>query len=169
MILAGAAAVMSAIGSVQAGQAQRKMANYNARVAEDTARSQGERQQDQVRRQMASARVAIGKSGVAVSGSPLDVLADSAAQAELDHQTILRQGAAQAGMDRYKGSMASRQGYFGAATSLLSSASKMAGGLSFGGGGDVNAPSRYGLGDGTTFSLGNASALANYDWQGFRV
>jgi hypothetical protein len=129
LAVTAATTAMSAIGSIQAGQAQKKMANYNARIAEDTARYQAERQQDRVSRLMASARVAINKSGITTSGSPLDVLADSAMQSELDHQAILRQGAAQAAMDRYQGSQAAHAGYFGAATALLSGASKAAGGF----------------------------------------
>ncbi len=103
------------------------MANYNARLAEDNARYQAERQQDKVRRVMGAARVAVNKSGIAMSGSPLDVLADSAMQAELDRQAILRQGAAQAAMDRLEGSQAMQAGYFGAATALLSGTSKAMG------------------------------------------
>lgn len=131
MAVTAASTAMSAIGAIQAGQAQKKMANYNARIAEDTARYQAERQQDKVSRLMGAARVAVNKSGIAMSGSPLDVLADSAMQSELDHQAILRQGAAQAAMDRYQGSQAARAGYFGAATALLSGAGKIAG--AFGG------------------------------------
>ncbi len=146
-------AVVSAVGQLQAGQAQKKMANYNARIAEDTARYQAERQQDRVRRLMAGARVAINKSGVTASGSPLDVLANSAMQSELDHQAILRQGAAQAAMDRYQGSQAARAGYFGAATALLKGASSAMG--AFGGGAPAGAgPSVSLFSAGQTFSLG---------------
>lgn len=146
-VAAVASAAMSAAGAIQAGQAQKKMANYNARLAEDTARYQAERQQDRVSRLMAGARVAINKSGITASGSPLDVLTDSAMQSELDHQAILRQGAAQAAMDRYQGSQAARAGYFGAATALLSGASKAAG--AFGG------PSTAAVDAGTSAGLGS--------------
>ncbi len=162
-VVMAVSAVVSAAGQMQAGQAQKKMAQYNARVAEDTARYQAERQQDKVSRLMGAARVAVNKSGIAMSGSPLDVLADSAMQSELDHQAILRQGAAQAAMDRYQGSQAARAGYFGAATALLKGASSTMG--AFGGGGLASSGggvSAYGLGDGVTFSLGNAGRLP--DW-----
>ena len=128
-IVMAVSAVVSAAGQMQAARAQKKMANYNARVAEDTARYQAERQQDKVSRLMAGARVAVNKSGLAMSGSPLDVLADSAMQSELDHQAILRQGAAQAGLDRTQGRAAMQAGYFGAATSLLKGASGVMGAL----------------------------------------
>lgn len=126
-IIAGITAVVSAAGAMQAGQAQKKMAEYNAQVAENTAHYQAARQQDKVRRLMASARVAVNKSGLTMSGSPLDVIADSAVQSELDHQAILRQGASQAELDRTEGRIAQQAGYFRAATSLLSGASKVAG------------------------------------------
>ena len=112
---------------MQAGQAQKKMAEYNAQVAQGTANYQAARQQDKTRRLMASARVAVNKSGLTMSGSPLDVIADSAVQSELDHQAILRQGASQAAMDRTQGRIAQQAGYFGAASSLLSGASQAAG------------------------------------------
>jgi hypothetical protein len=158
-VAAVASAAMSAAGAIQAGQAQKKMAQYNARVAEDTARYQAERQQDKVSRLMGAARVAVNKSGIAMSGSPLDVLADSAMQSELDRQAILRQGSAQAAMDRYQGSQAARAGYFGAGTALLQGVGKAAGAFGGGGvgsfgGGSVGGASAYGLGDGETFSLG---------------
>jgi hypothetical protein len=152
-VAAVASAAMSAAGAIQAGQAQKKMAQYNARVAEDTARYQAERQQDKVNRLMGGARVAVNKSGIAMSGSPLDVLADSAMQSELDHQAILRQGAAQAAMDRFQGSQAARAGYFGAATALLKGASSAMG--AFGGGAPASAgPSVSLFSAGQTFSLG---------------
>jgi hypothetical protein len=158
-VAAVASAAMSAAGAIQAGQAQKKMAQYNARVAEDTARYQAERQQDKVQRLMGAARVAVNKSGIAMSGSPLDVLADSAMQSELDHQAILRQGKAQAAMDRYQGGQAARAGYFGAATALLSGASKAAGAFGGGGIGSGAGASANGLGDGVTFSLGSVPGM----------
>ena len=126
-VAAIASAVVSAAGQMQAGQAQKKMAEYNAQVAQGTANYQAARQQDKTRRLMASARVAVNKSGLTMSGSPLDVIADSAVQSELDHQAILRQGASQAAMDRTQGRIAQQAGYFGAASSLLSGASQAAG------------------------------------------
>jgi hypothetical protein len=127
MAVSAATTAITAVAAIQQGQAQKKMANYNARLAEDSAHFQAGRQQDKVRRVMGAARVAVNKSGIAMSGSPLDVLADSAMQAELDRQAILRQGAAQAAMDRLGGNQAMQAGYFGAATALLSGASKAAG------------------------------------------
>lgn len=169
-IVMAASAVMSAVGQMKAGQAQKKMSEYNARIAEDTARYQAARQQDKVGRMMAGARVAINKSGLAMSGSPLDVLADSATQAELDHQAILRGGAAQANMDRYQGRVAQQAGYFGAATSLLKGAGGVMGAL--GGanlGANTSVQSAYGLGDGVTFSMGSADDYTSNWSGGFRV
>lgn len=122
-----ASAAMSAAGQMQAASAQKKMANYNAQVAQDTANYQAARQQDKVRRLMAGARVAVNKSGLHMSGSPLNVITDSAVQSELDHQSILRRGETQADIDRMQGSAAQQAGYFRAATSLLSAANHVAG------------------------------------------
>ena len=68
---------------------------YNAKVARmnaEIARQQGiaavEAQQRQAARAMGSMRAAYGASGVQMEGSPVDVLVDSARNAELDRLTV---------------------------------------------------------------------------------
>lgn len=130
--LAAAAAVVGAAGQIQAGKAQKRMAEHNAQVTENAAQYNASRQQDRARRLMAQGRVAVAKSGIDLSGSPLDVMVDSAMDAELDRQSILRMGASQAELDRMQGRAAMRSSYFGAATSLLSGASRAVGMMSGG-------------------------------------
>lgn len=86
---------VSAIGSLRQGQAQRQAADYNAAIAQQNAviaQQQGiaavEAQQRNAARTIGAAKAAYGASGVQVdSGSPLDVLAESARMAELDKLT----------------------------------------------------------------------------------
>lgn len=133
------AAIIGAIGSVQQGNAAKSAANYNARVAENNAtlaRQQAAAQEEQhrrlARRQLGQMRAAYGASGVTMEGSPLDILAQSAKDAELDALNIRYGGElkaqgleSEAVLERYRGESAQRAGYMGAATGLLSGASKI--------------------------------------------
>lgn len=141
-IMVGLAAVSTAVGvagSIQQGQAQKKMAERNAQAIEQNTKFNAARQQDRAQRMAAQGRVNIAKSGVQTSGSPLDVLADSAMQSELDHLSIIRSGDSQAALSRYEGASAAQRGYFGAATTALYGASRAMGAFGGGVGGSSNA------------------------------
>tara|TARA_R100001015_G_C4617574_1_gene173886 strand:+ start:275 stop:814 length:540 start_codon:yes stop_codon:yes gene_type:complete len=123
--LAIAGTATSVVGSVrqagalrQAGEQAEKTARYNqsirernAKVAENNAdyrRRVGEREvrrfQEQFGKLQARAGVAFRKAGVVAStGTPLEVLAENANQAEIDVQTIRLQAASQAGQMREQG------------------------------------------------------------------
>lgn len=137
--LAGAG--MGAMGSVQQGRQQRMAASSNARMAEQQAASlmsvgaaQSGMAYDQSRRALAKGAAAAGASGSdALSGSPLDVMADLAGLAKQDEETIrwnAGQGAraqiAQAGMDRFAGRQAASTGWAAAGSSLLSAGARAA-------------------------------------------
>lgn len=138
-LLMVASSVMSAAGSIQQGNSAKAAAEYNARVAENnaiTARQQAAAQEEQhrrlARRQLGQMRAAYGASGVTMEGSPLDILAQSAKDAELDALNIRYGGElkaqgleSEAVLERYRGKSAQRAGYMGAATGLLSGASKI--------------------------------------------
>ncbi len=88
-----ASAVVSTIGAVQQASAQAKSARYAADATQDQARAEEALQRNQARRLLGQQQAAFAASGVrADSGSPLDVAADSAAQAELDALTIRQRG-----------------------------------------------------------------------------
>lgn len=88
-----AGAIVSTIGGVQQASYQRKAATYAATATQDQARAEESRNRDQARRLLGAQQAAYAGSGVAAdSGSPLDVAADSAAQAELDALTIRHGG-----------------------------------------------------------------------------
>lgn len=88
--------LLKPIGSIYQGEANAAAANYNAQVAQQNAaiaRQQGvaavEAQQRDAARSQGRAIALYGASGVSGdSGSPLDVLADSARMAELDKLTL---------------------------------------------------------------------------------
>lgn len=140
-VMIGIAAV-SAIGSLQAGQASKDASEQNAQYAEqnaaisrDKANFDATLQARESGQLLGKARAQIAKSGVAYSGSPIDVMADSAAQAELDNLAIRYGGELaargylnQADISRREGKQAQTASYFGAATSLLKGASAAYGG-----------------------------------------
>lgn len=136
-IIAASAAV-GAVAAVSAADAQRKAANFNKDVALQNAQTAAAQGAEQARRQRilayqttSQARANYGASGVSVEGSPEDILAQSAAQGELDAQTqeynatIRGQGYRnEATLDTMRASNASQQGYYGATSSLLGGAAK---------------------------------------------
>ena len=81
------------------------------------------------RQQIGQLRANYGASGVAIEGSPLDLLEQSARNAELDRLTIINQGALQAtayrnqaALDRSQGRSALASGGISAAGTLLQTA-----------------------------------------------
>lgn len=142
--------VIGAIGAIQSANAQAAAAEYNARIAErnskiadqnrqmniQTAEIAAEDKRRENRRVLSAMRAAYGTSGLELAGSPLDVLADTAIEQELDVQRIRyegrvrgREGAIQmlgleedATLSRMEGKAAKTAGYIGAAGSLFSGA-----------------------------------------------
>jgi hypothetical protein len=130
---------VAALGAVRSSQAQAAAANYNAQLADQNAQvanAQGaaaaEAQERDSKRRIGSMLAAYGASGVQTdTGSPTDVLADSARSASLDNLTIKYNAKlramgleAQAGLDRSTASNATQAGYINATSAVLSGASK---------------------------------------------
>jgi hypothetical protein len=95
-IVAAAAAGIGAVGSIISGigqyatsQAQAGADRQNARLAEAQGESEAGLIRERARRARGANVAAIGASGVDLSGSFLDALADSDINAELDAQTAL--------------------------------------------------------------------------------
>lgn len=133
-ISAAAAAGTGAYSAVAAGQNAKDTADYNAKVAENAAKDAEQRgaiaaaEQDQKTRQMiARQNATMSSNGLDTStGSPLDILTDTAGMGKLDSLRILnnaqRQAAglqSQADLDVFKGNASQTAGYFGAAGSIL--------------------------------------------------
>lgn len=128
-----AGAAVSAYGAYAQGEAANQAAQYNADLQARNAtiaHQQGAAQAALVRRRAAQAQgaaeAAYGASGVSQEGSPLEVLASSAAQAKLDEETVLYQSNLQAmgfqaneQLDRTAGDTARRQAQLNAASSFL--------------------------------------------------
>src|SRR4051812_48559956 len=129
-----AAAAAQAVGSVVSGVSQYSRAkteaayaNTNADLATQQAESQAQVIREKARRLSGENRAAIGASGVDISGSFLDAIADSDIDAELDAQTALWNGKleamnqrGQARASRSAGTSALIGGIFGAGTAALS-------------------------------------------------
>lgn len=143
IMMAGAA--VSAVGAIQQGKAAKAAAEFNARVAEQNSQIVHEQTIQEVRQfdreqymRIGAIRAAQGKSGgVANEGSVLDLLADTAAQGEIQRQDIIYQGAlAERGfqntavLDRFEGAAAAKSAKLKAGSELLQGA-----GAAFGAGG----------------------------------
>lgn len=133
--------VVSAVGSIAAGQQQQQVANYNAKVAENTATAERQRAsyeagliEDDKRRVLAMQRAGAASAGLEVSqGTPVAVLGDSAKAGELDILARKYSGEAAAtayGNDatrfRAEGRAASTAGIIGGFSSILGGFGKMA-------------------------------------------
>ena len=138
---AGAAGgIISSYGALQEGEAGYAAANYNAQVAEQNAaqsRAQGieneRRSRIESRKAIGSLKTAYSASGVSMSGSALDVLAESVANAELDARTIKQASEArainfenEAKVQRYAGGQARLGGRIKSAAALLGAGGSMA-------------------------------------------
>lgn len=125
---------IGAYGQLKESEAQARASEYNANVAEMNAEqailisAQDERRQRIIaRKELGSIRAAYGASGVSMEGSPMDVLAESTANAELDALNIRYAGQAkaaglrdEASYERFRAKETRAAGVLGAAASLLS-------------------------------------------------
>jgi len=154
--LAAAGTVVTAVGQVQAGKAARKQSEFNAQVSRNNAILAERQASDSLRRgrlserqkrlQLAklsgSQRAAFAANNVAINqGSPLDVLEFGAEQGELEALSIRsaaeRQAVgfraragnleAEASLFEAAGRQQETAGFFAAASTILSGASKTAG------------------------------------------
>lgn len=146
-----AATAVQAIGQIRQGQAANAAAKYNTAVANNNATVAEQQSQSQAMVQGRRAMMQNGgllantaANGVEVGeGSPLDILSQSAANAEMDRQNIIYNGRVkaqslrnQAQLDTFQGETAQTNGWMSAAGTLLSGGSK-AYGMSQGGTGST--------------------------------
>lgn len=140
---------LAALGDLRQGNANANISEYNAQVANQNAgivQAQGAEQERRARVQaskvMGGMSAAYGASGVGPTGSAMDVMRNSAANAELNALTIrnasdikataLRNEAA---LDYYRAGNDRVAGYMNAASDLIAGGSKMSMMTSSGGGG----------------------------------
>lgn len=131
-----AGTAMSVFGALQGGDAAKKAADFNEKVNLQNAALARQEAQDQVRildRQQyllaGAIRANQGASGGKQQGSVLDVLADAAAQGELEKQMTIYRGELKARgfentakLDEYGGEVAKTGSYLRAGSELLSGA-----------------------------------------------
>ncbi len=146
-VMGVAGGLVGAYGAQKAGAEAEQEAAYNAAVqrqegqfAVEQAAEDERRQRVQSRYALGGMRANIGANGIQRDGSALDVLQDSASNAEMDALTIRHKGqlakwAAEtnATMEEFKGAQAKEQAKFAAAGQVLGAGGSAAKG--FGGGG----------------------------------
>lgn len=138
-VFTGIGGLVSTVGQIRQGNAAANAANYNASMAEQNAAQVEAQAAEEERRsrlnakkELGSARANYGASGVQIDGSALDVLQESAANAELDALTIKHSGAVKAQMfrneaalSRYEGKEQKRGSRLAAAATLANTASEI--------------------------------------------
>lgn len=128
------ATVVSVAGSLMQASQQKKAADYNAQMAQQQsvaaqqqAAAQADTQRRRAQRQIGSMEASYAASGLSLEGSPLEVLEQSARDAELDRQNILYGGSLRstgyqntASLESAKGQNAMTSGFLRAGSTLLS-------------------------------------------------
>ena len=129
---------LSAVGSVSAGNAAAKSAEYNAEVKMDQAKTESQQAAakateyaTRTRQKEASVRAGAVQSGLGVDGSVNDILTSVGEQGMLDQLTALYDGnlrsrglRAGAALDRAEAKSSRIAGYIDAASGITSSVSK---------------------------------------------
>lgn len=124
-IIAGIGAVQQGNAAEAAGKYNAEMSRQNAQLARQSALDQSQQQQRENYLRLGDMRAQIGASG-GTGGSFLDVLADSAAQGELERQGIIYRGSIKANLlahgaslSEAEASAAATGGYLKAAGELM--------------------------------------------------
>lgn len=134
---------MSVIGALKQGQAAKDAGDYNAainqrnsQIALDQGAVDEARQRRENAQRLGTIRAGVGASGVQMEGSPLDILAMSAQNGELDAQAIKYKANLRsmgykdtATLDTMQGDNAQTASYYKAGSELLSGGSKVYGQL----------------------------------------
>ena len=140
-VMMGVGVATMAAGALSGGAAARQAGDYNAAVAGQRAETERERARIEVERHnrrtgllASSQRQAYAASGVTTAGSPILIMADTAAEAEYDAQLIRYGGEvnaaalyADAAASRMQGRAAQTGSYFTAAGGLAKGAAMMGG------------------------------------------
>lgn len=124
--ISAASALASGFGESSAYSQNARVSEQNADIIRTKGRYEERQQQQRANQLMGEARVAISKNGGTYSGSSLDVMADSAAKAEMDRQAIryntdmdVYGQQSQASMYKSQAKQARTMGLIGAGTALL--------------------------------------------------
>ena len=123
-VLSTVGTVASVMGAIQGGKAEGAAADFNAASATQEAQARENAQRAQAQRQLGTIRAGVSKSGATMEGTPLAVLSESAANAEIDALNTRYSGQRESALYTARGQNARTAGYMRAGTSLLSSAGK---------------------------------------------
>lgn len=140
LALTGIGTAVSVYGQVEQAKTAKAMGKYNAKLAENQARQTEMDAAENIRRKrrenkrlLATQRSRYAKAGVLEEGTPLELLAETAGNLEmetLDYDRQQRQAAlglrAQGAADLAMGANQARAAYIGAGTSLLQGGAAMA-------------------------------------------
>jgi len=111
---------MGASGADDAADAQAEAAEYNRKLAEQQGFKEAARLRRDGRRDISAIRAGIAKSGVTAQGTPLMVLAESAANIEMDALNSQLFGMQRGDMFRREANAARSTGSYRSASYLLS-------------------------------------------------
>ncbi len=116
-----AGAGLSAVGQYRQGQLQKAGYDYNAKVAREKAAYEEAQSREKLRSLLGTQRALYAKAGVDISsGSPLLVMADTAAKGEEEAQMIKAGGRQESALQRMYGRSAARAGLWGGTSSFMS-------------------------------------------------
>lgn len=128
MMFAGSGAVSSAVsgfGQYESGQQQKAAYDYNADVALENMRDKMQTTEEQYTNLIGKQASAYARAGVDIaSGSPLLMMAHTAAQSGKEQQSERQAGEEEAALQRYYGKVAAFNGTVGGISSFLSGLSK---------------------------------------------
>lgn len=127
-------------GQIRQAEAAEDAADYNAAVAEQSAKAEQDKAQYEAQRirkrnllMLGKQKAAFAKSGVNISGSALDVIYDSELEGELDVLATLYSGSFGANYQRARGRLAKMEGRnaatvarYGAASTFLTGTGRLA-------------------------------------------
>jgi len=147
---------LKAFGQFQQGQTAEDVAESNAQILDDQADiiKQGAkldefRKRKQLKQFVGTQTASHAKSGVEFTGSPLDVIQDTVANAELEisigkfnSEVASRRKKSEAGRTRFAGEAAGKAGTIGALSTVLSSAGDFAGKFTGGGSSKIGSGGR---------------------------
>lgn len=126
-VASAAATLVSGVSTFIAKKEESKAFKRNARLAEQKAQLDADRRRRQARLNLGATRAAVGANGITMEGSPLDILADNAAEEELDALIIEFNGSLEAAGQRDQARAASAQGTAALVGSVFSAGASAAG------------------------------------------
>lgn len=158
------AAAMSATAQVQSSQATASNLKYNAKMAEKNAQTQETLIRNRSRKAIATQTVALGGQNTRVSeGSALDLLSESAKNAELDAMAVRYSGESQANSLRAQASGTLTGGLMGAGAEIMGGLGKLFSLGAGGGGGAAASSARGSMGSMSNYAgSAGSSSLAAY-------